>query len=559
MIPSAPLAALAAPSLGWVFLLLATAGVLGPLCTARFRSPPRWVWGLLLAAALLAFRWPLLWVPHQQNPDESQLIAGAITLRYDPVFWRSVDGGTAGPLDFYPLLPAAWGDGIASYPIARLIGLATVLGTILFAGEALNLLVRLTVARAVVLPAVAFHALTTHPDFTHYSTELMPSLLLAAAGWLIARQVQSPSSARLWLIALLLGAAPWAKPQAMPLAGLLWLLTFAQNFRATPRPSWMPLIAGALLPALACFGLAASTGQIEHLITPLFLNNFYYVRFNAGYFSWAQTTALQWQNVLLDGYLGLWLTGAFAFALFALARAFRAPAAHRRLAALAALLLFAGVICALGPRRPTPHHLHFLMLPVIWATGAALALALRDSPVRPAGARPPPSTLLIVALFLLFALAPQFVWRARQPAGPAAFHHLTAAPAQLQLAALIRRLSAPGEPLAIWGWRSSLYVESGRPQATRQAHTETQIYPGPLQPYYLRRYIEDFQASNPPVFIDAVGPGNFAFTDLRRAHESFSPLRAAITARYTYIATLGGVRLYARNDRLSLLDRVAAP
>lgn len=543
MIFSAPLAVL-----GWACLLLATAGVLGPLCTARLRSPPRWAWWLLLATALLAFRWPLLWVPHQQNPDESQLIAGAITLRYDPVFWRSVDGVTAGPLDFYPLLPAAWGDGVASYALARAIGLATVFGTIFFAGEALALLVGLTVARAVVLPALAFHALTTHPDFTHYSTELMPSLLLAAAGAALARQARTPTSPRLWIIALLLGAAPWAKPQAMPLAGVLWLFALAQNFHAQPRRSVLPLIAGPLLPALACFGLAAATGQIEHLVTPLFLNNFYYVSFNAGYFSWAQTTALQWQNALLDGYLGLWLAGASVFALFALARAFRAPAAARRHAALATLLLLAGVVCALSPRRPTPHHLHFLMLPVIWATGAALALALR------AGARTPPSAP-IIALFFLCTLAPQLVWRVRQPAASSAFHGLTADPAQLQLAALVRRLSVPGEPLAIWGWRSSLYVESARPQATRQAHTETQIYPGPLQPYFLRRYFEDFQTSNPPVFIDAVGPGNFAFTDRNRAHESFPPLRAVIAARYTYIVTLGGARLYARNDRLALLNR----
>jgi len=549
MIPSAPLASFDPAALGWVLLLLAAASVLGALGSARLNSPPRWAWWLLLATALLAFRWPLLWVPHQQNPDESQLIAGAITLRHDPVFWRSVDGVTAGPLDFYPLLPAAWGDGMASYAIARLIGLATLFLTILCAGETLALLVGLTAARTVVLPALAFHALTTHPDFTHYSTELMPSLLLAAAGWLLARQSQSPNAARLWFIALLLGAAPWAKPQAMPLAGLLWLLALAQNFRARPPRSALPLLVGPLLPALACFGLAAGTGQLEHLVTPFFLNNFYYVNFNAGSFSWYETTALQWQNALIDGYLGLWLAGALAFSPLALARLPSASPASRRVAGLAALLLAAGLFCALGPRRPTPHHLHVLMLPVIWATGATLALAQRTPAIR----------RLVAGLFLVCTLAPQLAWRTRQRESPAATKNLTAAPAQLQLAALIRRLSAPGEPLAIWGWRSSLYVEASRPQATRQAHTETQIYPGPLQPYFLRRYLEDFQTSNPPVFIDAVGPGNFAFTDRNRAHEAFPPLRAAIAARYTYVVTLGGARLYARNDRLPLLDRAATP
>ena len=188
------------------------------------------------------------------------------------------------------------------------------------------------------------------------------------------------------------------------------------------------------------------------------------------------------------------------------------------------------------------------MLPLVWSTGAALALVVRYT-ITPR---------LLAAAFLLCTLAPQLAWRATNR-DAAALREPASAAAQRQLTALIRRLSVPGEPLAIWGWRSSLYVESARPQATRQAHTETQIYPGPLQPYFLRRYFEDFQASDPPVFVDAVGPGNFAFGDLRRAHESFPPLHAAIAARYTYVVTLGGARLYARNDRLPLLDRPAAP
>ena len=415
MISVTPLATVTSPVLGWLLLMLAAAAVLG---SNRIKAPPRWFWWLVLAGALLAFRWPLLWAPHQQNPDESQLIAGAITLRHDPVFWRSVDGVTAGPLDYYPLLPAAWGDGVASYAIARLIGLATVFGTIVFAGETLALLFGLTVARAAVVPALAFHALTTHPDFAHYSTELMPALLLAAAGWLMVRQDRRPAPTRLWLIALLLGATPWAKPQAFPLAGLLWLLAAVQTVRTRPRPSLAPLVVGALVPAVACFALVAATGQTEHLVTPFFLNNFFYVNANAASFTWAEAARLQWQNALLDGYLGLWLAGATGFTLYALARIRRAPATTRRLAALAALLLAVGIVCALGPRRPSAHHLHFLMLPLVWSTGAALALVVRYT-VTPR---------LLAAAFLLCTLAPQLAWRAtnrdaaalREPASAAA-------------------------------------------------------------------------------------------------------------------------------------------
>src|SRR5215207_2009845 len=61
--------------------------------------PRRTNWGdaLVIFLFLLAWRWPFLLVAGEFNPDESQLIAGAITLAHDPVFWRSVDGTTSGP------------------------------------------------------------------------------------------------------------------------------------------------------------------------------------------------------------------------------------------------------------------------------------------------------------------------------------------------------------------------------------------------------------------------------------------------------------------------------
>lgn len=45
----------------------------------------------MAAAVIFAFRWPLLAFPAELNPDESCFIRDALTLRYDPVFWRSND------------------------------------------------------------------------------------------------------------------------------------------------------------------------------------------------------------------------------------------------------------------------------------------------------------------------------------------------------------------------------------------------------------------------------------------------------------------------------------
>src|SRR5205814_2072493 len=83
------------------------------------------------------------------------------------------------------------------------------------------------------------------------STEVVPVLVLAAAGWLAKRQPAAPSRRTLWLIALLLGAVPWAKLQAAPLAAALWFFVIWQELRAHRPSAWLPLLAGALLPTLA--------------------------------------------------------------------------------------------------------------------------------------------------------------------------------------------------------------------------------------------------------------------------------------------------------------------
>lgn len=528
---------------GLLVLAAAWAGQLSRQSEAP--APVGWKWWALLGGAMLVSRWPLLWVPHQQNPDESQLIAGAITLIHDPIFWRSVDGGTAGPFDFFPLLPAAWGDGTTSYAIARVIAVAVVFATLVFAGETAARWGGAAAARFVVLPAATFYACTTHPDFNHYSTELMPALLLAAAGFVVVRGGPSPSPRTLWLFAFLTGSVLWAKLQAVPLALTLGSIVALREIRQRRFRSLLLLLAGALLPAVLFLAEATITGEIENLLIPYFVQNLAYVQ--APQFTWLGVAVAQWDNARLDGYLALWIGGSAVAIAFGLACVRPSAVQGKRgMIGATALLLAAGIFSALGPRRPSAHHLYLIVLPLLWLTAATVPFAFAHSGWRR-------RTWLTGTVLLAVGFIPLVAWRlaARDP-----FVEINASGLSEErraLATLVRTLSTPNEPLAMWGWRCSLYVEAGRRQATRQAHTEAQIYESRLQGYFLQRYLADFEAANAPVFADAVGPGNFAFTSPRFAHEVFPALREIIRARYTLVTALDGTRIYARNDRLLAL------
>ena len=137
---------------------------------------------------LIVGRWPTWFVAHDLNPDESQLIAGAITLRHDPVFWRSVDGGTAGPLDFFALWPAGCLHGKDDYLSARVSALGLIAAALVFAHQSIALVFGRLTARVTGFATLCFESLTLHSDFLHYSTELVAVSFVAAAFYLAVRR-----------------------------------------------------------------------------------------------------------------------------------------------------------------------------------------------------------------------------------------------------------------------------------------------------------------------------------------------------------------------------------
>ena len=534
----------AAPALaGWVLLLWATAGSLRDEQPGNKSS--RWTWWLLVLGVLVLFRWPLITLAHELYADETQMLASALTLRHDPVFWRSVDGGTAGPLDFYVLLPASFFPGTAGYAATRLTAVVLLWGLLVAAGETLALVTDRRVARAAVLPALAFEAFTTSPELVHYSTELVAALLLALAVCAIVRQTIRPADGNLWAAALLLGAVPFAKLQAGPIAAALGLGLIVFEHRAG-RPRHVGLLIGAaLLPSLLVAVGVTATGQAEHMLIRYFLQNSHYTQI--GRLAPGEVVGQLWTQSVTNGYHALWLAGSAVFIIGAAGGAGPVPLPLRRSALAAAGLLAVSVFAILAPGRPYHHYLNLLTLPLTLLSGLALH-HLRQSGL---GGKYS-ATALVPGVFLLCTLLPQLGLRASPRPDPFAYYNTTLSargPEHHQLIAAIQSLSTPGEALGLWGWRSSLYVEAGLTHATREPTTLFQWVAGPWQNYYLRSYYENLVASAPPLFVDTAGPGNFWFDRRAMGHEVYPRLRDWVDTNYRLVGEWDGVRLYARRDR----------
>lgn len=502
------------------------------------RAPRGLLWRGALALAFLAFRWPLWLTPHEFSPDESQSLAGALTLGHDPVFWRSVDGATAGPLHFFLLWPATLGPEGSAYFLSRLLGHALLLGTLFLTGRLIGRVDRLAEPLAVI-PAVSAFAWSRATDFQHASTELLPCCLIALALVCHLPAPQRPVSS--WIAGLALGLVPWAKLQAAPIAALLGLALVLVEFRAgRPRSAWRLGVAALLPTLLAAIGLSAFDLWPD-MITPYLLDNTGYG--DASRFTVLSALAGFGRALGEDGGAALWLaTGTILLAV-----AWFAGRAHdsllsdaRLLRPLAWLWLLAAFGCVAVARRPFLHYWHLLSAPWLLTVGLAVAHLSAGRSWRR------------LAFGLAAAVLPLALHRL---AGPDHFAWVRATYARFEqenrdLAALARPFLRPGDSVAIWGNRCGLYVALAYPQATRQAHTELQIRPGPRQAYFLRTYWEDFHRNRPALFVDATGAGNLGFDTPNQPHEYFLRLGDAVRRDYALVAHRHGTRLFVRRDRL---------
>ena len=518
---------------------------------ARPDGPPRWwqrgwLFALLLTAALLAGQRDALRANFQiWNPDESQLIAGALVLAERPVFWRDVDGTTHGPLAQYPLLVPALLGARLDYTTARLVGAGLAVLLLLALQRALAAGLAEGAARLLVLPGWAWLIFNRDPELAQYTSELAPALLLALAAWPAGRLLVTghATSASIVLCGLAAGAAPFAKLQAAPLA--VWILACAlfAVFR-TPAPGRrrlaLALVGGALLPALLLVAPAAATGAFEDFrIRYLAVNLLGYVAEGATWFNRAAPTP----DLLFGFDRFLWpvLVGIVAAVGWSV---WRRQAPPPRLLAFSLGLVLAAAVAIYAPQKPFGHYFLLGAGPLLLLLGSVAGPGLaRLGQLPSARARAAAAALLVLGL-----------------AGPSVLHHFqhpgyfravvrTRPPLDRALIEAVQRHTTPGGGLAVWGWQPGLYVFTQTLSATPDLIVFWQIVPSPWRDFYRARYLRDFAARPPPVFVDTTGPADFFFfrDGAGARHEDFPALHDLIRRDYTLAETVGGARIYVRN------------
>ncbi len=496
---------------------------------------------------LLAWRWPYLLSATEYNPDESQFIAGAITLTHDPVFWRSVDGTTSGPLNFYALLPLHWAGLPLDYFSARLTSLLLIGVALVFSYASLRTRYDRTSARLGILPAIAFFSLVHEWDFVHYSSEYVSLALVAASVYFLLRSQAATRYSRLCLIAggMIAGLLPWAKLQATPIAGVLVIWGCGLCLRASQpisaRRRAVALLAGtAAAPTVLAMAALFASNQWGTFERGYLLQNFYYVA--AARPLWESIGALiraSTETLLLP----VFFFTEFILISWCLLMHLRRRTRPDALFMLGLLATITATVCVAVPRRGFLHYALFLTVPLLLWGSAAFAEIWRTMPVLPSRRR-------FAGVLTLLALIASCGLRINQglPDMMGQFSDHWRHP-RSAAGNIIHAFARPGDRLTVWGWLPRLYVESALPQGTRIGYSYLSMMPSPLRDYHRDEFMRDLRSNQPTFFVDAVGPESYYFLERAvYAHETFPELDEYIRKHYLLIADLGYARTYYRRD-----------
>jgi hypothetical protein len=252
---------------------------------------------VLVSACLFLLRLPAVLSHSELNPDESQMLSQGMKYLVDPVPWRAVDGTSSGPLNSYLISVFLLLGLKPGYVFAHTLATALVSLQVIAAYQTLAKLSSRAIAGWGILPMIFCYGFTQTGDYLEYSSELLPALLLALAfyGFAVSLDDETERPARsqlaiLFLTGLALGATPWCKLQASPIAAAITLVALAATVsykrnRAVLVSRWAQVAAlctGALIPTIILLGIVARAGVFRDFWNSYILANISY----AGESSW---------------------------------------------------------------------------------------------------------------------------------------------------------------------------------------------------------------------------------------------------------------------------------
>ncbi|HSH94525.1 MAG TPA: hypothetical protein VK968_10305 [Roseimicrobium sp.] len=532
----------------------------------RFDHPALFLGGF--SAVLLVFRWPSFSDPFVYNLDEPQLIAQAMRYLQLPVPWRDVDGNTNGPIISYLLSGAIWFGAPATEFTSRFVLWVCVCGIVSGLYVALRQFLEEPHTRLALLPVAVFFAFNSNEEFLHYSSETVPLLLLCIALALLARAWVRPvkvGPGAYLMMGLLLGVQPYAKLQGAPPALAVGIMAVYVSLlgpgrrilidsAAKIRFGW--LIGGVTVASILSLGpvLAVGAGR-DFWISYIEASRFY-----IGSGSQRDSIVRLLGFETFGDFSMLEISSVWVLLMALVVNPTRLRGEALTLLISAVILCTTGGIAVITPGTSYGHYLAYL-IPGLACLAAAGARHSADGPVRAEDQRvfgfridPFYVTTLFLLCITVVAAGEHRVFFDKELRSARKVTLPTSDIVTMEL----RRITKPGEMMAIWGWMPQWYVATGLAPGTRDAVCPYTLRQGPYMDYFQRRFLDDMKRSRPVLFVDAASRA-VSFYPLWSAdprHEMYPELVRYLEDQYVLYRSISPsprgapIRIYMLKDRL---------
>lgn len=454
----------------------------------------------IIAIGVFVLRLPVLAYTHM-DVDESEWIVGAATFYDDPRFWLSVDGTTSGPLVIIPLSIIHLFGGSLSYVSVRLFAtIFYLIPTLLLVYFAIKKLYSSLIADTIIIP-LAF-LFSTANSLVIYTGEYSIILISTICLYLYVQWSDKlPSFKYLFWSGFTIGLLAFTKPQAAPMGifiGLvtLWKINLSQwHWRA----SWV-LIFGGLAPTLIVFGYVTYQDIWYDFVQSYIVNNLNYGSLKG---AMGNDLSLPVFIIKIKQYLNFideynyWLLSGQIASVLALVVGINAWLNKNYKQyfdfTFFGLLFFVAIFCTIKPKTFFYHYQNMLLVPVAFVSAAAFSY-LHSFFTNKTVFKNLLTTFLILTLIVtsILTVLPEYTQLRLDPQRTEVSETVRA----------IEKYSEPNEKMAVWGWNTPLYVETGLLQGTRDGHTHSQMSPISLQKYYINRYRSDLERNRPEILVE---------------------------------------------------------
>jgi len=471
----------------------------------------------ICCSCILIMRLPTL-IANELNTDESEWMAGAMTLIFNPKFWHSVDGTTSGPLNIYPLCLIYLCGFKISYTSIRLFTIIFIFfPTIILLFHTIKSQFNSEIARITILPLVLFISFVVHYDLNAYSSEHIPILLLSFALFFSVQLQNQKGSLAHFFLGFVLGLIPYSKLQALPIGAVIGMFSVISILKYTENGfqkllKLVFLVLGALIPTIITVIYLVQNNLVNDFFQSYIFNNISYSASTSYAKLLLGLPAMIWIHTKIA--LPFYITTGIIIILGLLQQllTFKKLSEQRRILFYYALLLFLSAWYCIGKAgRGFPHYQNFILVPLIFLLGIVVGVFCECNI---SSSKRKYFKIIYTSLFF-FSFCTMLIMGNEwldilNKEGMVA----TLSPISLE----IKKHISPYDKIAVWGsqqnkWGSNnkYYIEANATQATRESHSQRQHeVVGSIQnQYYLERYLSDIKQNKPKVILDLEGDTSY--------------------------------------------------